>query len=359
MAKDPYRPLDYLVLPVAALRAATGGLPAETLGILLQLFLRAATELSGGRIEHADTTTTAPRCNIPGLWHWEGDALILDIYPAEYEAKALAKRLCYAANAQARHGKEKSRRTFNNAADASHAIASSTACNCMQNDMQLHEGTMQLHDSGCNCMQLNMQLQPCAHVGAIYDKNKFMGGDSARIRASNAPHETLVVPTTPPPFEDENFKTWWRLIAATHPSGKLMRQLPADILQAALNAYQAIPAAAEYAALLEAYMASRLQKNKYGERFFRASGVARYFDTLADHINHAERWAVETGYHRKQAAKAPPKTKPAPPPDPADTISESDLKNFFETIRKNERPEPPEHPAEPTTEPTETPTGMG
>ena len=343
MAKDPHRPLDFLVLPLAGLSAATSGLPAETLGILLQLLIRCAKELNSGRIDYAAATTNAPQVNIPGIWHWEGHTLILDIYPADYEAKALAKRYTTAANAAARW--EKSPLPQNGA----HAIAYSEACNGIEKSTVLHTADMQLHQKTCNSMQMTMQLHPCAHAGAVKDKNKFMGGDNARMRAYSAPHETLVVPTTPPPFQDKDFEKWWRLIAATHPSGKLMRQLPGDIAQAAWNAYQATPAAAEYAALLEAYMSSRLQKNKYGERFFRASGIARYFDTLADHINHAERWAVETGYHRKAARAEPaaaPKPAPAAPraaPTTPPHLSDEDIKKFFDDLKN---PKPPQQPTD-------------
>ncbi|MEE1264829.1 MAG: hypothetical protein UHH87_00925, partial [Akkermansia sp.] len=192
MAKDPHRPLDYLVLPVAALRAVTGGLPADTLGILLQLLLRCAVELNSGRIEHAAATTQAPHCNIPGLWHWEGSTLVLDIYPAEYEAKALAKRYNYAANAGERWKKQASIQKEPN------AIASPEQCHCIQKTPLLHTPDMQLHQESCNCMQSYMQF-PRAHAGDNH--NIFNnGGDSAHAhkRESSAPQPAPVVPTTPP-----------------------------------------------------------------------------------------------------------------------------------------------------------------
>ena len=346
MAKDPNRPLDYLVLPVAALRAATGGLPADTLGILLQLLIRAATDLTGGRIDNAAATTNAPQCNIPGIWHWEGHALVLDIYPADYEAKALAKRYSYAANASTRWKKPQ---------------PSPTVCNGIQTTMQLHADSdaiasplMQLHANSCNRMQNSMQF-PRAGAGGI-DAYLYEGG-----KKEHTPEHTAPANLPHPPTNDEKFTQWWRLVAATHPTGKHLHALPYDIALAAWETYQCLPDIRPHAPLLADYMASKLQHNKYGQRFYRASGIAKYFATLADHINHAERWAAETGYHRKQKAKAPPKAKPAPPPDPEDTLSPEDLKNFFDTIRKNERPEPPEppeHPAEPTTGAPETPTGL-
>ena len=342
MAKDPNRPLDYLVLPVAALRAATGGLPADTLGILLQLLIRAATDLTGGRIDNAAATTNAPQCNIPGIWHWEGHALVLDIYPADYEAKALAKRYSYAANASTRWKKPQP-----------------TVCNGIQTTMQLHADSdaiasplMQLHANSCNRMQNSMQF-PRAGAGGI-DAYLYEGGKKERTPEHTA--QANLPP--PPPDNDEKFHQWWRLVAATHPTGKHLHALPYDILRAAWAAYQCLPDIRPHAPLLADYMASKLQHNKYGQRFYRASGIAKYFSDLADHINHAERWAAETGYHRKQASKAPPKDNPAP--EPEDTLSPEDLKNFFDTIRKNERPEQPERPAPPEypSEVPETPTRL-
>ena len=346
MAKDPNRPLDYLVLPVAALRTATGGLPAETLGILLQLLIRAATDLTGGRIDNAAATTNAPQCNIPGIWHWEGHALVLDIYPADYEAKALAKRYSYAANASSRWQK-------------SHP--SPTACNGMQTTLQLHADSaaiasppMPLHAISCNGMQTTMQF-PHAPARGI-DSYLYEGG-----KKEHTPEHTAQANLPHPPTNNEKFNQWWRIVAATHPTGKHLHALPYDIALAAWDTYQCLPDIRPLAPLLADYMGSKLQCNKYGQRYYRASGIARYFATLTDHITHAERWAAETGYHRKQAAKAPPKSKPATPPEPEDTLSPDDLKNFFDTIRKNDRPEPPEpadSPAEPTTGAPETPTGL-
>lgn len=348
MAKDPNRPLDYLVLPVAALRAATGGLPAKTLGILLQLLIRAATDLTGGRIDNAAATTNAPQCNIPGLWHWEGSTLVLDIYPADYEAKALAKRYSYAANASSRWEKSQ---------------PSPTACNCIQTTLQLHADSdaiasplMPLHANSCNGMQNSMQLHPCAPARDV--KHNYNNNEGVVSTSLESPTVREASANLPPPDKDEKFHQWWRLVAATHPTGKHLHSLPYDILRAAWETYQCLPDIRPHAPLLADYMASKLQHNKYGQRFYRASGIAKYFSDLADHINHAERWAAETGYHRKQASKAPPKDNPAP--EPEDTLSPEDLKNFFDTIRKNERPEQPERPAPPEypSEVPETPTRL-
>ena len=340
MAKDPNRPLDFLVLPVPILRQHISGLPAETLGILLQLLLRCAIELNSGRIDYAAATTNAPQVNIPGIWHWEGSTLVVDIYPADYEAKALAKRYTTAANAAARW--EKSSLPQNGA----HAIAYPETCNGMQKNTISHAASMQLHQKTCNGMQMTMPLHPCAHARGIQN-NKFIEvGDISASAENTPPH---------PPADNPEFERWWRLIAATHPTGKLMRELPPDAHAAAWSAFQCIPAAEERAELLAAYMGSKLQCNKYGQRFWRASGIEHYFSKLYDHISHAERWAVETGYHRK-AARAEPAAAPkpataepaaapraAPTTPPPQTFTEEELRQFFDDIKN---PTPPQQPTD-------------
>ena len=303
---------------------------------LLQLLLRCATELNSGRIDYAAATTNAPQVNIPGLWHWEGSTLVVDIYPADYEAKALAKRYTTAANAAARW--EKPPHTQN----APHATAYSEPCNSIQKTPLLHTPGMQLHSKTCNGIQTTMPLHPCAPARGIQN-NKLKGEGDISAREQNQPPH--------PPADNPEFDRWWRLIAATHPTGKLMRELPPDALQAAWNAFQCIPAAEERAELLTAYMASKLQCNKYGQRFWRASGLERYFSKLYDHISHAERWAIETGYHRKAARAAPTaKTRPAPAEEPAptttpppQTFTEEELRQFFNDIKN---PKPPQQPTE-------------
>ena len=181
--------------------------------------------------------------------------------------------------------------------------------------------------------------------------NKFIGEGNTSASPQNPPPH--------PPANNPEFSRWWRLIAATHPTGKLMQELPPEALQAAWSAFQCIPAAEERAELLTAYMASKLQCNKYGQRFWRASGLERYFSKLYDHISHAERWAVETGYHRKAAARtapaaetppAPAATRPAPTTPPPQPFTDEELRQFFNDIKNPAAPQ--QQPTEPTEQET-------
>lgn len=346
MAKDPYRSLDYLVLPIPALRAVTAGLPAVTLGILLQLLIRCSQELNSGRIDHATATTTAPSCNIPGIWHWEGDTLILDCYPVEYEQKVISKRLGYASNSNARWGKQGSEkprlacnRTENN------AIASANECNYTQTTMRLHNESSNCmnHDSGkthpaCNRIRKDMRLHPCAPARDTENINIYGGGN-------NTKEDTLAThhPTTPPKAEeDPAFHQWKRAIIKTHPSGKRLQNLPWDTLCAAWRAYQCIPDAQESTDLLTAYMSSRLQKDKYGHTFYRATGITRYLDTLHDHLNHAERWAIETSYYKsKKHHQATPPPKQQQETENDQTATDTDIKAFLQSIAHLKDPSSP------------------
>lgn len=363
MAKDPYRALDYLVLPLPALRAVTAGLPHETLGILLQLLIRCSLELNSGRIDNAAATTTAPSCNIPGIWHWEGETLVLDCYPVEYEQKVISKRLGYSSNATARWGKQGSKkpRLACNCI-GNNAIASENECNCMQTTMQLHNESCNCmnHDSekahlACNCIEKDMQLHPCAPARDIENINLYGGGVSTRedtptVRtreSTDPPSATHHLATPPKAEEDPAFHQWKRAIINTHPSGKRLKNLPWDTLCAAWRAYQCIPDAQESTDLLTAYMASRLQKDKYGHSFYRATGITRYLDTLHDHITHAERWAIESGYYKKQRTILTPPPKQQQETKNDQTATDADIKAFLQSIA------PLKNPASPSSAPLE------
>lgn len=345
VAKDPYRPLDYLVLPLAALRTATNGLPPDTLGILLQLLIRCAVELNSGRIDNAATTTNAPRCNVPGLWHWENAALILDCYPADYEAKTITKRLGYSANANARWSKSQTPPASGAAAfRTGNAIASPAACNSIPNTPHLHTPCMQLYQNDCNSIQETMQLHPCAPARDTINNKTYSG----RVSIENTTETQTARHPATPPTNDPAFNEWKRALVDTHPAGKRLRSLPWDVLVSAWNAFQCIPDAIDHAPLLAAYMGSRLQKDKYGHNFFRSTGLARYFDTLPDHIGHAERWAIETGYFRKQ--KPPQPVAAATPPaagggSAANTPTTQELQDFFSDL-KTPPPQQPENAPE-------------
>lgn len=339
MTKDPYRALDYLVLPLPALRAVTAGLPLETLGILLQLLLRCSQELSSGRIDNAAATTTAPRCNIPGLWHWEGETLVLDCYPIDYEQRVIIKRLGSSASAAARWGKKSSAKpVLTCESNKNNANASRNTCESMQR-------TMRLHSDACE----RIQSHACAPARGIENINLYGGRDKTKedlptrpAQENTDPSSASHHPATPPKAEeDPAFHQWKRAIINTHPSGKRLQNLPWDTLCAAWRAYQCIPDALESTDLLTAYMANRLQKDKYGHSFYRATGITRYLDTLHDHITHAERWAIESGYYKKQRTIQTPPPKQQQETGNDQTATDTDIKAFLQSIAHLKDPATP------------------
>lgn len=296
-------PLAYLVIPLAGLRAAIAGLPPHTLGILLQLLVKCATEPSGGRIENAAVTTQAPVTDLPGLWHWEGETLVVDAYNASYEKKALSRR----------------QRT----------TTTETEKPCTA------ESTNATTETEKPCA-ITSTGAPARAVPAV---NKFMvGGKYIEYNSSienKAPSHTPLH-LTPPPTNNESFNSWKRLVLDTHPTGKAVRSVPYDVLCSAWQAFQVLPDIAAHAALLSAYMADKLQVNKYGKRFYRATGLARYFDTLADHLSHATIWARETGYKRPAAAgrASPPETTQTPPLHPPQA-TDADISAFIRELKQS------------------------
>lgn len=96
------KPLEYIVIPVAA-REKLADYEPEDIGRAVMLALYCGRVLNGGRIEGARGWSErqsmaklgleyVPLNNNLGLWHWDGDDLIVELYSVEYEQKALAKR---------------------------------------------------------------------------------------------------------------------------------------------------------------------------------------------------------------------------------------------------------------------------
>lgn len=98
------KPLEYMGIPVAMRDELAAHEPILVWRALL-LALYCAHKVNGGVIERAAAWTVrewifntgmdvplAQGLNEPGLWHWKGGNLIVDLYNTEYEAKAVARR---------------------------------------------------------------------------------------------------------------------------------------------------------------------------------------------------------------------------------------------------------------------------
>lgn len=96
------KPLDFIAIPVAA-REEIAEHSLEDIGRAVLLALYCGRTLNSGRIEGWEDWTNRqwlskvgldfmPHREAPGLWHWEGEDLIVDLYSADYEQKVITKR---------------------------------------------------------------------------------------------------------------------------------------------------------------------------------------------------------------------------------------------------------------------------
>lgn len=227
----------------------------ERAGIALMLALYCFREFNGGIMEGAARWTAkrwiftcgleaAPVGDCAGLWHWEGEDLLCDLYSPELERQAL-------------EGQERNQ----------------------------------------NAARIRWERQ------------------WARAHAEE---------------EAPGAAAWFRALAAAHPAIRLRydQGLPTEGREraAVFGAFQRVPAAAEKAELLRAYMEdSRLMETRRGKAFFRPDVPAVFFERLEVVICHAEAWARESGW-RKDTER---KEKNLPP-----AAGEDEMEDFREFLRK-------------------------
>lgn len=96
------KPLEYIGVPTAS-REELAACKLEDIGKALLLALYCGRAVNGGRIEAAAAWSArdwlvrigidgAPEGAVPGLWHWEGDTLCVDLYNTQNEDKVKARR---------------------------------------------------------------------------------------------------------------------------------------------------------------------------------------------------------------------------------------------------------------------------
>ena len=96
-------------------------------------------------------------------------------------------------------------------------------------------------------------------------------------------------------------------MCGAHPTLRGCGILAPDVAEAAEAAFARCPQLEEEAELIGAYMADRLQEDRYRHKFWRPLGQARFFEKLEDVLAHARAWDRETGWgakRKKKAAKA-------------------------------------------------------
>lgn len=283
MAADLYRPLDYLAMPLSQVYVFADAEPEQRADALMLAFY-CAQVLNHGVMVGARQWTDwqwvtrvrirqAPGADAPGLWQWQGDDLRVLCYDVEYEAKCLARR---------RGGKTAVTARWGYDADADTSVstdANTSVCtNAFTDVLQVKESKGK--------ERKNMGVQDKANVV----------GAAGRVPA-------------PPPVENGGgFRLWLAAMCEAHPSARKSAVLGKDVQAAAAAAFERCPGASSQAELLGAYMADRMERDRWGAKFYRPLGQRRFFEDLEDVLTHAERWSRETGW-KPAAARAAKRAK--------------------------------------------------
>lgn len=105
-------------------------------------------------------------------------------------------------------------------------------------------------------------------------------------------------------FDGEGFSAWVGALAMAHPALSRCRVLPPDVVAAAREAFFRLPDAAAEAELVSAYMADRMQEDRWRKAFYRPDRGSLYFESLERVLDNARRWAREAGWKPRAVKKA-------------------------------------------------------
>lgn len=147
----------------------------------------------------------------------------------------------------------------------------------------------------------------------IYIKKGAGKAEVCSERGAQVPAQGAPAPTPDFPQGWESCK-WMQAMKAAHPGCARSMTLADDVLTAAWAAYRAFPAADEHAELLGAFFRAKVDFVGEKERFYRPRGQRRFFEDLADVVEHALSWAKFSGWTaKKRAARRPEERQPAAP----------------------------------------------
>ena len=269
-------------------RAEVSGLPMVDVGIAHVLALFCAEKCNGGRIIGAKSWKKVEWLRYVGLdkklsknserlWHFEGEDLVVDFYDAEAERRMVAKREAQRANARKKWGGD----AMGDAMGYAMADANGMPTEC-------HGSATGLYNNNNNKNKNNMVVE-------------VKGSSTAAGACDGEPATTTTTE------DDEVFRRWLTRLCGAHPTLRGCGILAPDVAEAAEAAYARCPQMEEEAELIGAYMADRLQEDRYRHKFWRPLGQARFFEKLEDVLAHARAWDRETGWgakRKKKAAKA-------------------------------------------------------
>lgn len=155
--------------------------------------------------------------------------------------------------------------------------------------------------------QTEAQPQPCAH---------------AQVQA-RGPGEPAAAAA------GSGFDKWKEAMCRAFPTLRGVAKLSETAEEAAREAYERMPVAAEKAELLAAFLDDRLPMDRYHNKFYRPVSQIKFFDNLEDVVRHAELWQRETGWGKgkpkpKQEKRAESDERPA---------TEEEKQAFFADMR--------------------------
>ncbi|MBT9450677.1 hypothetical protein ICN84_11425 [Akkermansia glycaniphila] len=104
--------------------------------------------------------------------------------------------------------------------------------------------------------------------------------------------------------DEAGFRRFVAEVCALRPSWKKLRRLPMACEEAARDAAAALDLSSGDFALLGAYFASSMAKDRFGAAFWRPTGLEQFFRSMADVLSHAYRWRKESGWGFPKSAAA-------------------------------------------------------
>lgn len=110
----------------------------------------------------------------------------------------------------------------------------------------------------------------------------------------------------PAPVGGEGFRRFVQEVCALRPAWSKLRRLPKVCEEAARDAAAALDLSPGDFALLAAYYASSMPKDRYGAAFWRPTGLEQFFRSMADVLSHAYRWQKESGWSVPKSPAAEP-----------------------------------------------------
>lgn len=248
----------------------------------------------------------------PGYWHYNGNDLIVDVYPVAEERSLQQQR------AAGKKGGRPRKKTGG-----------------------LNRGFLKTETGGLNQIRIeeNRKEENTHTNTAMNNSIRMQPGDTQPPAGAGGQGVCVCVCEN----NEQEAAAYAAELAAAHPVTELMAQLPPDVLAAARAAYERTPSAAEHAALLRAYMTDNLTEDHRRKPFFRPFSPVQFFAKIESVILEAKRWARETGYKRARmphkrvlepARTLTPDAEQTPVKTHSEAISDEERDSIFAEMRK-------------------------